>query len=282
MLTADMLLQIESLFKTKGWEGLMGCNKTTLLNLFSSRMNKIDQHEQELLLDLTRRFIFIREENIVEEIRTSYYCIKDSICKNAKHIYIAPLKPLYKIDKNGNKKKIIKKKSGDLMYDLLVGYGYNWMDYHEKFIMTDSIYTVNGIGKDDIVILLDDFIGSGDTALTAIGQILKETTIKDDQIVIACIIAHQEGIDKLTSKNIRIFSSTQINRGISDFYSDFQSKISMIISAQEKISKSKTMKNYALGYKNCEALVSIKLKAPNNTFPFYWCCAKNNTAMFPR
>lgn len=282
MLTPDRLLQINELFKEKEWEGLIGYDNTSLLNLFSNRLDKIDQHEQELVLDLTKRFIFIREENIVEEIRTSYYCVKDSICKNAQHIYIAPLKPLYKKDKNGNKKEIKIKKSGDLMYALFSKYGYDWMDYHDKFIMTDSIYKVNSIEENDIVILLDDFIGSGDTASTAVEQILEKTPIKRTQIVITCIIAHQKGIDRLATENIELFSSTQINRGISDFYSDFERKKSIIIAAQEKISKSKAMKQYSLGYDNCEALVSIKLKAPNNTFPFYWYPKDNCPAMFPR
>ena len=129
-----------------------------------------------------------------------------------------------------------------------------------------------------MIVLWDDFVGSGDTAFTAIADIQKFLTdagkVTDEKnYAIVCMCAMKEGTDLLDYFQLRCYACDVYGKAISDdirFTQDQRNaRIAFMKSAESKVVK-KALKNYSLGYHQSEALLSIMDKCPNNTFPFYW------------
>ena len=129
-------------------------------------------------------------------------------------------------------------------------------------------------------LIVDDFVGSGDTALGAIDYV-KEVipTIMNDNIIVLSIAALQKGIDELASFNIKVYTHIKLNKGISDYYTGKEMKSALDIMHQIECGPIKVKPRFALGYKQSEGLISME-RCPNNTFPIFW--MKNNDAPYER
>ena len=180
-----------------------------------------------------------------------------------------------------------KTKSGNMMCYLFQGLLMRRFDvFRNKRVRI--IETFDGLvkHKDDIKCLLvvDDFVGSGDTLLGCVNSI-EEKGIEKEKIKVLTLVLQECGKKVADEYGVEIYTSVLRNKGITDNYSEQE--------AQEKKEQMKRIskrfkvkdKNLYLGYKESEGLVSM-IKTPNNTFPFYWYEGKRegklSLAPFPR
>ena len=143
--------------------------------------------------------------------------------------------------------------------------------------------------NDSILILVDDFVGTGETAIDVCKIFLDKTysgsKLNPESVFIVSIVAQSEGVIKVKKElNVNLVSDTIRDKGISDGYSSnaVAEKIELMLSIESKICSKKFLKKYSLGYGKSEALVSFMNKTPNNTFPFYWFETETKIAPFPR
>lgn len=130
------------------------------------------------------------------------------------------------------------------------------------------------------VILLDDFIGSGETAADCVNYLgfMQE---KWNSVYVAALVAQQEGMDNIRKLGVKVFASVIRKKGISDAYP--------VQEASDKLMQMKKISEYihaddkmVLGYLQSESLVAM-IKTPNNTFPVFWYEEKKHPyAPFPR
>ena len=151
------------------------------------------------------------------------------------------------------------------------------------YFCKDSVdgYVEHNIANNEhVLILVDDFIGSGETALGAIDYV-KEVIpeISDDKVVILSIAALQKGIDELAARNIKVYTHIKLSRGISDYYIGEEKESALDIMHQIESGPIKVKRGFTLGYKQSEGLISME-RCPNNTFPIYW--MKKNDAPYER
>ena len=144
--------------------------------------------------------------------------------------------------------------------------------YKKQLLLYSKIEDL-GNNKDEIeyLILIDDYIGSGETTLDCI-RLLKENKINTDNCSIITLVVQKTGFDTIVSqeRNIKIYYAIKMERGITDKYPS--NEIRNKIEQMKKISKlfvKKRRKYLYLGYKASEGLVSM-IRTPNNTFPFFW------------
>ena len=108
-----------------------------------------------------------------------------------------------------------------------------------------------------------------------ISELMKHKNIK-----VVSIAAQEFGINNVKEKlSIDIIANKILKRGISDYYIDFEDKKNLMREISKKIEVSDDME---LGYKDCESLITMLQKTPNNTFPVYWKETRNKVAPFPR
>jgi hypothetical protein len=117
------------------------------------------------------------------------------------------------------------------------------------------------------VILVDDFIGSGETIIGCLNY-LDTLGIEIDHIIIMTLVIQNTGFQKLQDIGVRTLYSEFRERGINDSYSEpIKGKLIAAMNAIENFLKIDQKNRF--GYNQTEALVKM-IRVPNNTFPVFW------------
>lgn len=123
-----------------------------------------------------------------------------------------------------------------------------------------------------IVVLVDDFIGSGGTAIKTLADMrAKFTHLRDNSAIkVMSLVAQGDGIKQLKDAGVEVFYSRYAPKAIEESNATVEEKIRMYYQMDEIESRIPNFNNtYHYGYYKSEALVSM-IRCPNNTFPIYW------------
>jgi len=128
------------------------------------------------------------------------------------------------------------------------------------------------------IILVDEFLGSGKTALSRVQGItstFKEKAININ-VYVKVILSSIVGEEFLTNNGVQFNSIKSIKRGISDFESQNQakSKIDLMLALESQLYPkvgTHLLDQCSLGYGKTESLFSINDgNISNNVFPVFW------------
>jgi hypothetical protein len=278
-LSTQYLIRISQIFEKNNWliESKEDA-KDSLFNRFCERILEINENKKrDLVLELTERYLWVQEEQYI------YYLIdavkkmmqmKPEINEKTK-IYIMPLvSPKDEGKTKSSSMLVYLFNSVKLRHDnVLSRYKFEIIDKNENL----SLYLEN---KDAILVLADDYVGTGETAEKCLLHILK-MKVEISQIAIVSLVAQQMGLDYLSKYTVCVSASVVRQRGISDFYEDeiLHENIQLMREIEDKMS---IREKYKFGYKKSEALVTM-CRTPNNTFPIFWEESGNmKIAPFPR
>lgn len=278
-LSPQYLIRIHQIFEKNKWSiESKEDARESLFNRYCERILDINENkERDLVLELTERYLWIQEEQYI------YYLIdavkkllsmKPEITEKTK-IYIMPLVSPQDEGKTKSSSMLVYLfNSVKLRYDnVLSKYKFEIIDKTENL----SLYLKN---KDAILLLADDYIGTGETAEKCLLHILQKK-VEINQIAIVCLVAQKSGLDYLSKYTVCVSASIVRQRGISDFYEGeiLDKNIQLMRDVEEKIS---IKEKYRFGYKESEALVTM-CRTPNNTFPIFWAeKGRMKIAPFPR
>ncbi|WP_146550821.1 phosphoribosyltransferase [Rummeliibacillus suwonensis] len=276
-LRIDVFSKLVEIFNDKSWEIEDGPNEVSLFNRFCSTLSELSDDQQMLILEMTERFTRIKFEEYliyIKKVLDSLVNDKTIDITSINNIYIAPL---ISPDDFG------KSKSSTMVQYSIRGIIQNIPEIaFKRIIYTDGLKVDSEhINKEDsILLLVDDFVGTGETAYAAIDHLNNVEKIDKKRIVILTIAALEAGISYLESLEIIIFTALVFKKGITDFYPSeiVSEKITLMESIEKKI---KVHKNERLGFKGSEALITL-IRTPNNTFPVFWKEKNNRIAPFPR
>lgn len=273
----ELIERVSEIFDRKNWE-IEEELTTSKFNLFCQMLSLLKTDEEvDLMLELLENFLHINYELYGKRISNGF----KSLLKNnsdVKTFFVLPL--LAEEDKNKNK-------SARVVHYLFKGTTFKHkipLLHDVKLSVIDNPEQLPTIIKDaQKIILVDDFIGTGETATSAVNYLLKNNpTLKKADILVLTIVIQKSGYQALVSEDINVFYSISIEKGISDRHSGYEmeKRINIMSSIEGRLRGLKP--EFRLGYKQSEALVCME-RAPNNTFPIFWFDKKNvNTAPFPR
>lgn len=224
-----------------------------------------NEEEQDLILDLTKRFIHVRDEEYLDHLVTAL---------NKLHLFLPeiktfnvfpalPKKDLYGLPKSAH--SIFYRFKGDQIDEKL-----NFSDVNFHPVNDIDRFNSNILNSKQKILLVDDFIGSGDTALEATHII---SSSNRNNIIFLCIVIHELGLERLENEGYKVFYAIKINKGISNYYSGFQKENNTQLMKRIEQKIPKLQEEYKFGYKQCEALLCMS-RMPNNTFPIYWLKSK--------
>ena len=274
----ELLFRVSEIFDKKNWE-IEEEIVTSKYNLFCEMLELLkDDDEKNLLLELLEDFLHLNAElyskRIINGIK-SMLKSKSSI----KDFFILPL--LAENDIN-------KIKSSHHIHYLFRGttFKHKISAFQDKgiSIIDDLNHIQLGKLKDNQhIVIVDDFVGTGETAKSAINYLLKvHPNLSKKNISVLTIVIQKSGIETLTNEGISFFYSISVGKGISDKYpeNEKQKKIDIMRKIEGRLKGLKPEFNF--GYMESEALVCME-RTPNNTFPIFWYNKKNiNIAPFPR
>lgn len=256
----NQLAKLETLFRKKNWPIDTDCAVSTF-ERYTGTLSELSVEQQDFVLNLSERFLHIGIDKYAGELVVALKKLRTDYPND--FLLVSQCLPEADLGKS---------KSGDVVLYQFRGNSLKTKMNIENYVICSSNlqdYLSKLANKSYKVVLVDDFIGTGETALEAVKYVKKlSPTLKDEDIVILCIVAMQAGIEHLAQHSIRTYCSHIEQRGISDYYEgqSLEDAVQLMNSIEEQI---KVKADWHFGYGQSEALVSME-RCPNNTFPIYW------------
>ncbi len=253
MVTADELLSLGA--------ALRACNLETYTNQILEILPFLTTEERFLLIDLVGRFSVCEFAEYYSQGMTLSLQLVATLSENVKHVVLLPL-----VNPVGQ----VKPKSGE---------GIAWLMSREMeakvkssgrtFEMSSRTIRKAALKRAEVTvfILVDDFVGSGDTAENAI-EWLSSQGINPKNIVVGCFLGLESGQNKILAKGASAVFLGALGRGISDaaHIADKHAALQLMSAVEEK---NGVVEKFRFGYKGGEAL-ALMCFCPNNTFPIFW------------
>lgn len=258
--SSDQLAKLMHLFDKQRWE-IDTNSKTSVFNGYVHMLSQLTKEHQNFIMKISERFLHIGIDKYSDKLLGPLRQLRSDFHDD--FLLIAPRLPE---DEQG------KIKSGSIVVYQLLGNSIKAkinLGQHSicRSKLVDFMCQVH---KDDLrVVLVDDFVGTGETAWNAVQYVKKiQPSLDNKDIVIVCIVAMQAGIEFLAQKGVRTYYANVEKRGITDYYQG--NSLAYATKVMSDIEALMNVKNkFRFGYNRSEALVCME-RCPNNTFPFYW------------
>lgn len=273
-LQLDKISAVENLFKEKNWpierDQLMF---SSTFNRFCYRLSLFDEEQQSLIIELAHHFRDIGINDFQE-----YFCeaIKEIDFTDFKAVLVAPLKPL----------SVKETKSSNAIWYYLKSYSdFSYKEYDRKLFFIDNWEEIQNTlsTQQALLLLVDDFIGTGETVIETLDELIESGMItKDSNFKVVSFLAQEAGINKVSDNFGKIACVGEIlKRGITDRFEgdELERKRELMIKIETSI---KVKEGYSFGYGGSESLVAFNRRSANNTFPVFWLEKKNKLAPFKR
>jgi hypothetical protein len=243
---------------------------------FCAMLSQLNSEEIELVFQLTSDFLYCPMGSYYRMLKKILHQIPSDAFKESRRILLVPLMDP---DDSG------KNKSGGTVVYCAKALARGVPAFAGKLII--AVNDPRELGArfstrcESAVIMCDDFIGTGQTAIKALSHYQEVLKSDDDSLALLSLVVQEEGklriLEYLGGEPLFYYSALRM-KGISD--SDRierdQAK-AMMLAIEERLGVRKKMR---LGYGQSEALVSM-IRTPNNTFPIYWKDAKASGDRWP-
>jgi hypothetical protein len=270
-----IITELDEIFKYKKWH--THSNYDTFFESYCTFLENLEQVERSLIIELTKYYEWITFNKYMDFLSRGLEKLADHSYLNLKKVYVAPL--ITKRDKEAGKNKssnLVSYLCKDVQFKSYKAFS------DTNFIVADKIEylpketKING-GKYP-VILVDDFVGTGETAEQALDELFDEYDYENELVFVITLVAQEEGIKHIHQRGFNIEAGLIRNKGISDnFYG--QEALNRIAIMQLLENKLEVEEDHKLGYKGSEALITL-IRTPNNTFPVYWLKKKTRQGKF--
>lgn len=276
-LTPTILALIYDKFEKNNWKAEDSEeNSISTFNRYCRMLEKLTLNQQNLILELTDKFIKIRVTEYYELLKQALLKIDHVILSTLDDIYVLPF-----ISKENTKSQYF---IAYLLNDDYFKSDINLGQYEFKVISTVTSIGRNFNQKRALLILIDDFIGTGESGVLTFNE-LERLGINKDKVAVVCLVALNEGIKKIKEMGYKIYYCFNQNKGITEtYFGTIKDEYVKTMNAIEDIIKPHPRDKF--GRFGSEALVSL-IRTPNNTFPIFWHERKKNNeyvhiAPFPR
>lgn len=256
-LQAEVFSRLKDVFEFHHWS----LDGEDTFERFCSLLGMLDKNEQNCIIDLTNKFLKVDFSKYPHYINKALATFPNAIFQNIDKIYIMPLRAPEDFDKQKS--------------STFVAYGFH--DYKTHSVFSGKTLNIidkpTGIPKNfnstnSILLLVDDFIGTGETAESCLEYLSGSVGLDLRKILLFALVVQRDGYDKLIKAGHKLFCADVRNKAITDDIHDPEKQyfIKVMQSIENKFN---FRPDCRFGYKQSEALVKM-IRTPNNTFPVYW------------
>jgi len=270
----SLVSRLWKIFETKGWQiDDTATNSFSPFNRFCELFRHLDSKEVNLLCNLTEHYLRVKLQDYSSTLSNALNLLPADHFRERSALYVLPL--VAPQDENKNKSShMIVSLFNDM--DVKSNSRINWLDIFLKYKSTGLPSNIANDSKASIL-LVDDFIGTGETAVEALSHLKNVRNLLPNRVTILSLVAQERGVALLTGLGCCVVSAHVVGRGISDMYNEPEK--TMHLDNMRKIETwLEVDSDFRLGFKGSEALVSVN-RTPNNTFPIYWLKKKNETGV---
>lgn len=280
-LNISTLNKIKEIFTVNRWE-----IDHDVFNRYCKMLESMTDEQQSLILELTRNYMWLDLSWYQSKIKLALSDLEQYDLSDVKSIYILPLSSKDDFGKS--------KSSTTVSYLFKDASLSNHRVFNNKRVTCLDPPTEERSGlpqnlaaKPCLILLVDDFIGSGETAVSALAYWTDEKDIPKDKIIVLAIAAQTIGLQRVREFGVRVVSSVERSKGISDndSYTSLQKQTfkALMTEIEDRL---QVEDKFRFGYEASEALITM-IRTPNNTFPVFWLEKHNphqvnSVAPFPR
>lgn len=263
--------RIKDVFTRKNWPIEDDFNDDVFEN-FCNMLAGLDSDQRNLIISLSEKFLWVQESTYLKHFAVAFDSFITSFdFSRGKKVFICPLLPEEDFGKS--------KSSVSMLYFVKSHLGAiqrKYSDFSITYADSPSVVNLDIIQDGYTLCLIDDFIGTGETAERAVKYFL-DRDITKNMIAIVSLVSMKFGISDLNNKGYSTYTDISCDKGISCTNDETQIELMKNIEKTIKVSD-----DCKFGYKGSEALVKM-MRTPNNTFPIFWLRNKKNKfAPFPR
>lgn len=259
----DELQRLTEIFRKLKWRrsDRFARPDKTVFDLVAEMLSALTPDQRQLIFTLLPSFLWIKGDDYFPQFRIALETIPNSLFDNRENIVVVPLSLNPSDMKSGL----------SLIYpapeSLIPALGFSIGKTVKKFI------TIDRIPKDDppsVILVIDDFIGTSDSAESVITKYKNNYQNRDDIIAFVSIVCMAEGQRRLLEAGYQVFSAFYPTKGISEndvFDSDEQrDRARSTMTEIENYIEAKQEERF--GHGRSESQVAM-LRTPDNTFPIY-------------
>lgn len=262
----NRLAELESLFKSKNWL-VVNDKEYSLFRKFKDTLANFTDAQQQFLINLTHSFLWIPGSEYNRHLLKLLENIRKSI--GDKFVYFVPCKPL---------EDYAKVKSCDYVWYNLRDNTFRYEIDFGNFKMVNTIEEIDSErikSGDAVIVLVDDFIGTGETVLKTLVHVkqVHNYLLNYSSVKLMAIVAQPRGLEAIAKAGVEVFFSELAPMGIKDqktTKAEKDKQYQIMKEIEDQISVQNSFRN---GFGQSEALVSM-IRCPNNTFPVYWLIKK--------
>lgn len=271
--TTEFLLELNQVFEDKKWNTKE--NYEQVFNSLGSLGDYLSENKKDcdLIIELLKRFHWISLNDYYDKSRKLLINIIEDLPQRTFNIYTFPIL---------KKRHQFNIKSGSFIMYLIKAIlpsipGAEKLSF-EDISNYEQLEKVK-FTKSDVLILVDDYIGSGETFSECIKEIrnVKEKALLN--LFVFTLAIKKETLDKLQDE-YKIYHHYNVLKGITDYNekNDAENKKKIMRNIEQKLFLH--INEFSLGYEESESLISL-LRTPDNTFPIFWRTYKKRVKLIP-
>ncbi|MCH4896111.1 hypothetical protein E0494_05280 [Marinilabiliaceae bacterium JC040] len=268
--------KLNLLFDVKNWNRIAG--HTKVFDRFCDLYENLSDEQIDLILELIERYTWITTNDYNSRLANLIDGIDKTLLNTIKNIYLFPAINFKDVDKT---------KSGNAIMYMLPPLkncvnGYENINFSQ--LNSFDELTALELKDDELLFVVDDYIGTGNTVIETLKEVSKNTSISDEKLRVLSIVIQKDGLELLKNKGVKVLYSEVVMKGISEYYHGevLEKNVQTMLEIEKRIPK---VGSFSFGYGHSESLVTM-IKTPNNTFPIFWKNHKKSgeeyKAPFPR
>lgn len=276
-LSPTILAKLTELFDHLGWglgDPAYG-GAAPVYEQFAECLERLDSDDtREFVLQVSREFLWCKAEHYWPLMAEVLAEACESALDGATELHVASLK---KFDSTSTK-------SGSmLLYPARTWLERRGLPPREVKVTGDDVLTRDGalsvLEAGRTIVLLDDFLGTGRSALKLLDPLLELYPGAQAQVVVIVLVAQQRGVSKLRARGWTTLAARVRSRGLSD-RTDLGAVRDALLAMRKVSSLLKVKPLDEFGYRGSQSLVAM-INTPNNTFPFYQVTRARGVGVWP-
>lgn len=240
-------------------------NSTSCFNRFRRTLSGLTSVEQKLILSLTTRFLHFSIPSYLELMLPLLKAIRRDYPKD--YIYFVRCIKEEDVGKIKSCEAVLYQIRGTTILQKIKIGGYTTVDD----LRTIDVNKIKE--RKAIIVLVDDYVGTGETARGAIDYLVKQipqlAQCAKDRLCLLTLAAYKGGVEVVESLGHKVYTSVVQDKGISDYYEgdELLKNTQMMQGIERKLAGLSS--RFRFGYGQVEGLICME-RCPNNTFPIYW------------
>lgn len=263
---AELIQRITETFDKLNWDrDSRNRNGEIIFDEYCAMLRLLRSEQRELILALTEDFFYCNSiTKYYPLLATALSHIGDEKVKIAQEVFVLPLITPGDIGEAKSSIEMLYSCANEIIPRIL-----QWKLKTRAYADPRLIKKKNQDRQNALVLLIDDFIGSGTTAQKAFDFYSNALKVESDIPVVVSLIGQEKAIKELKNSGIEVVTALTRRRGISDSerIQDIQSAIRVMEDIEDRLDITAFLR---FGFGRTEALVAL-VKTPDNTFPVFWC-----------